>query len=112
MAPPARGTVVDPLLREIVKRLVRAYSPERVYLFGSAARGDCGPDSDFDILVVVDDDAPKERRRSRAAYQALWGLERSGDIVVLTRSAFVRRAGIATSLPGIALREGRLLYAA
>jgi predicted nucleotidyltransferase len=83
-----------------------------VYLFGSAARGDSGADSDLDILVVVADDAPSERQRSRAAYSALWGLERSGDIVGLTRSAFARRAGIATSLPGIALREGRLLYAA
>ncbi len=35
----------DELLREITDRLVRAYSPQRVYLFGSAARGDAGPDS-------------------------------------------------------------------
>jgi predicted nucleotidyltransferase len=58
----------DPALAEAVRRLVEAYQPECVYLFGSVARGDAGPDSDYDLLVVVPDDAPPERRRSRLAY--------------------------------------------
>jgi hypothetical protein len=41
-----------------VRRLVEAYHPERIYLFGSKARGDAGPDSDFDLMVIVSDDAP------------------------------------------------------
>lgn len=48
----------DPVLAEIVRRLVEAYQPERIYLFGSVARGDAGPNSDYDLLVVVPDDAP------------------------------------------------------
>src|ERR1017187_10362282 len=46
-----RGSVIpapsprDPLLGEIVRRLVDVYRPERIYLFGSTARGDAGPDS-------------------------------------------------------------------
>ena len=36
----------DPALAEVVRRLVEAYQPECVYLFGSVARGDAGPDSD------------------------------------------------------------------
>lgn len=61
----------DPRLQEIVQRLVDAYRPERVYLFGSMARGEAGPDSDYDILLVVPDDAPPERRDSDLAYRAL-----------------------------------------
>ena len=38
----------DPVLPEVVRRLVEAYHPLRIYLFGSAARGDAGPDSDYD----------------------------------------------------------------
>jgi len=34
------------LLAEIVRRMVEVYRPERIYLFGSTARGDAGPDSD------------------------------------------------------------------
>jgi hypothetical protein len=64
----------DPVLAEIVHRLVAAYEPERIYLFGSRARGDAGSDSDYDLLVVVPDGAPPERRRSRLAYEVLWGI--------------------------------------
>jgi len=39
-------------LADIVERLVDAYTPERIYLFGSKARGDAGPDSDFDLLTA------------------------------------------------------------
>jgi predicted nucleotidyltransferase len=42
----------DPMLAEIVRRLVEAYQPERIYLFGSLARGEGGPDSDYDLMVV------------------------------------------------------------
>ncbi|MEK7405434.1 MAG: nucleotidyltransferase domain-containing protein [Acidobacteriota bacterium] len=42
-------------------------------MFGSKAGGDGGPDSDYDLMVIVPDDAPVERRGSRLAYEALWG---------------------------------------
>jgi predicted nucleotidyltransferase len=80
----------DELLAEIVRRLVDAYDPLRVYLFGSRARGDFGPDSDYDIMVVVPDSASAERRRGRLAYQVLWGLASAGDILVWTESEFGR----------------------
>lgn len=102
----------DPLLAEITRRLVIAYRPERIYLFGSRARGDGGPDSDYDLLVVVPDTAPPERQRSRLAYEVLWEAGRAGDVVVLTRSYFEGRAHLQASLPGTALREGKLLYVA
>ena len=45
-------------IEEITRRLIEYYAPERVYLFGSAVRGDMGPDSDLDFCVVLRDDAP------------------------------------------------------
>lgn len=60
-------------LAEITRRLVEAYRPERVYLFGSCARGTSGADSDYDLLVVVPDDTSPAFRRSARAYEALWG---------------------------------------
>ena len=100
----------DPILGEIVRRLVEAYSPERVYLFGSVARGEAGPDSDYDIMLIVPDDAPPERLRSRLAYQALWGTGTAADVLVWPRSSFERRARVAASLPATISREGVLLY--
>ncbi len=103
-------TASDPALAEVVRRLVEAYRPERVYLFGSVARGDAGPDSDYDILLVVPDGAPPERLRSRLAYKALRGTGAAADVVVWPESGFERRARIISSLPATVLREGMLLY--
>mgnify|MGYP001147723745 CR=1 FL=1 len=102
----------DAALAEIVRRLVEAYQPERIYLFGSKARGDAGPDSDYDLIVIVPDDAPPERRRSRLAYEALRGAGTAADVLVCTHSYFERRRFLKASLPGTVLREGRLLYGA
>lgn len=99
-------------LAEIVRRLVEAYQPERIYLFGSMARGDAGPDSDYDLLVVVPDDASPERRRSRLAYETLWGTGTAADVIVWEKSRFERRSRVVASLPATVLREGKLLYAA
>jgi hypothetical protein len=102
----------DELLAEIVRRLIDAYDPLRVYLFGSRARGDFGPDSDYDIMLVVPDSSSPERRRGRLAYRVLWGLPSAGDILVWTESEFARSSHLRSSLPGTILREGRLLHAA
>ena len=105
-------TASDAALAEVVRRLVNAYHPERIYLFGSVARGDAGPDSDYDLMVVVPDDAPEELRRSRAAYAVLWGTGVASDVLVWTTSRFDSRTHLAASLPATVIREGRLLHAA
>ncbi len=102
----------DPALAEAVRRLIAAYQPERVYLFGSVARGDAGSDSDYDLLLVVPDDAPPERRRSRLAYEALRGTGTAAEVLVCTRSYFEDRRSLKASLPGTVLREGQLLHGA
>jgi predicted nucleotidyltransferase len=108
-----KAPLVDsPALHEVVRRLIRAYRPERIYLFGSVARGEAGPDSDYDLMIVVPDDAPPERHRSRLAYEALWGTGTAADVIVLTASQFEGRRHVAASLPATVLREGKLLHAA
>jgi len=109
---PSEDLAQDTALAEIIRRLVDAYRPERIYLFGSRARGDDGPDSDYDLMVIVPDGAAAERRLSRLAYDCLWGTGTAADVVVWTRSRFDSRRHIAAALPAIVLREGRLVYAA
>lgn len=107
-----RALAANPHLAEIVRRLVEAYQPERVYLFGSVARGEAGPDSDYDLLLVVPDDAPRERRDSDLAYRVLRGTGIAADVLVWKHSRFERRQHVVTSLAATVLREGRLLHAA
>ncbi|MCW5981964.1 MAG: nucleotidyltransferase domain-containing protein [Bryobacteraceae bacterium] len=105
-------TASDPVLVEVVRRLVAAYRPERVYLFGSVARGDAGPDSDYDLLIVVPDDVPDSQKSPDLGYAVVEGLPRSGDFLVWTRRRFDSRLHLKASLPSTVLREGKLLYAA
>lgn len=102
----------DPVLAEVVRRLTEAYRPLRIYLFGSMARGDAGPDSDYDLLILVPDGAPPERRRSRLAYQVLWGTGAAADVLVWTVSQFESRLHLPASLPATVAREGKLVHAA
>lgn len=102
----------DPALSEVVRRLVAAYQPACIYLFGSTARGDAGPDSDYDLMVIVPDDAPHELRGGRLAYQVLRGTGTAADVLVWTRSAFHRQLHLKSSFPSTVVREGKLLYAA
>jgi predicted nucleotidyltransferase len=99
-------------LAQIIERLIDAYEPERIYLFGSKARGDHSADSDFDVLVVVPDIAPLHRKRSRLAYEVLRGTGTAADVLVWSHSAFESRVHLAASLPAAVMREGKLLHAA
>lgn len=99
-------------LHDIIERLMQAYHPEGIYLFGSRARNDGGPNTDFDLLVVVPDTAPAQQTGSRLAYEVLRGTGTAADIVVWTSSAFESRLPLAASLPATVAREGLLLYAA
>ena len=102
----------DAPLAEIVGRLIEAFHPLRIYLFGSRARGDAGPDSDYDLMVVIPDEqwAPRARR-GRAAYEALRGTGIAADVLVWTLQSFESCLRVAASLPAAIESEGRLLYA-
>ena len=102
----------DTRFGNLVRRLVDAYQPEKIYLFGSVARGDARTDSDYDLLLIVPDDAAPDRKRSRLAYETLRGTGIAADVLVCTRSYFDARAHLRASLPGTVLREGRLVHVA
>ena len=50
-------------IKEMVRRIVERFNPEKIVLFGSHAREDAGPDSDADILVIM---PVKDSRRKKA----------------------------------------------
>ncbi len=74
---------------DIVVSKARAVCPQvrKVMLFGSRARGDALPDSDYDILVVVPE-ADRDRLRGGELRLALWGVKASFDLVVMSEREF------------------------
>ena len=100
----------DEAIAEITRRLVEYFRPDRIYLFGSGARGEAGPDSDLDFCVVLPDDAPESRYRP-GVRRALRGIGTAADVVRFPASDFDARAiHVAASPPATIVREGRLLY--
>jgi predicted nucleotidyltransferase len=97
------------LLDEVVKRTIAAAHPVRIILFGSAARGTMGPDSDLDLLVVVRDGVHR-RRTAQAIYQSLGGIGFAKDVIVVTESD-IRKYGRNPSLVICpALTQGKEIY--
>jgi predicted nucleotidyltransferase len=80
----------DEKLQLLLDRIVPALEPEAVYLFGSRARGDFHEDSDYDLLVIVPDDAPKERRSMATAFEASRQSRVPADIIPCSRTGFER----------------------
>jgi hypothetical protein len=102
----------DPVLPEVVRRLVEVYHPLRIYLFGSAARGDAGPDSDYDIMVILPDVAPQHLGRGSPGYRALRGTGVAADVQVWPQGDFNSQLHLKASFPSTIVREGKLLYGA
>ncbi len=102
----------DRILKEMVRRLVAAFNPDHIYLYGSRARGEARLDSDYDLMLVVSASQIPRYRRDQQAFRALCGLGVPKEVIVLTRAEFEAGRKVTCSLPSTVLREGRLLYAA
>ncbi len=100
----------DAAIEELVQRLVEALGPERIYLFGSRGRGEGGPESDYDLMVVVPGSDLPGYRRDQLAYGALRGVQVAKDVLVWTSDEFDFRRHLVASLPATILREGQLIY--
>lgn len=107
---PQGRSLSEEALQEIIRRIVEAVAPQQIILFGSGARGEMGPDSDLDLLVVT----PCENRRETATiiYRQLRGVRVPVDVVVVTPEDVERHRDTIGYVIRPALREGRVVYAA
>ena len=93
----------------MMDRIVRDCHPLKIILFGSHARGEAGPESDIDLLVVLPEVANK-RQAAVAIRRVLTGLSLPKDIVVTTPEEIARRGDLVGTVLRPALREGKVLY--
>jgi uncharacterized protein len=103
--------VTEETIREAAKRLAEQFSPDRIILFGSCARGTADEYSDVDFLVITEAANGRNRHKIMAEMdRALWGLQIAKDIVVLTPDEFEEDREIPGTTARYVSKEGRLLY--
>ncbi len=111
-ADPEKTRKLTPELeREIVARVVSVARPARIVLFGSAATGSMGQDSDVDLLVLEEDGADP-RAESVRIREALSGLGLAFDVVVMSRARYEETKDVPGGIAYPAHRYGRVVYEA
>jgi hypothetical protein len=100
----------DAAIADAVGRLVAQLDPDEVWLFGSRARGDHGPHSNIDLLVVLPDGLPPESYTLRAGRRPLLGGGAPVDVFPVARHAFDADPSALGGFVGTARSEGRCLY--
>ena len=105
-----KAQAVNKAIDRMVRRIVKRFNPERVILFGSHARGEAGPDSDVDLLVVM----PVSGSKFDMALELRAALREFAipkDIIVTSPEDFEWRKEIPGTIERPAAIEGKVLYA-
>ncbi len=112
--PTSKGDATGVRLRDVVPSvvadIVTAAHPVQVILFGSVARGEEGPDSDLDLLVVLDQLDPAQRVRLMGQIRFAIGVRAPIDIFVTDVDEFDRRKDVNGSMLYWPAREGEVVY--
>lgn len=105
-----RGQPDPGILADTIKRVVQAAKPDKIVLFGSAARGTMGPDSDLDLLIIKGGKFDRQRITT-AIYRNLSG-DIAVDAVVVTPEEVERYRDTHCLVICPAMREGKVVYGA
>ena len=104
-----KSVLSEETLKEIIRRIVKVAQPEKIILFGSAARGEMGPHSDVDLLVVKRGKFHQGRLTGQI-YMNLHGVGQAVDVILVTPEQVERYRKTHFLVIAPALREGREVY--
>lgn len=96
-------------IRQAVDRIATRFHPDKIILFGSQSRGQGGPDSDADLLVIMPVDGSK-RQQAVQIDLALEGIPIPIDLIVVTPDEVKKYRHAMGTIIGEAVREGKVLY--
>ena len=103
------ATEFQGILDAAVERIVGRFDPEKIILFGSYANGEVTPDSDLDLLIVMDLEGSR-RRKANEIDLALADRMIPMDISVVTPEQFDRQKNAVGTIIREAALQGRVLY--
>jgi len=102
----AKHITLPPEVKVLVQLCRTEMHAVEVWLFGSRARGDHRPDSDYDILAVVADDAPEGVDTPMAAFELRRRSKAHADLLTGRMSEVIGARDVPNTLSYIVHREG------
>jgi len=102
-------SLTEEKLQEIIRRVVQVARPERIILFGSAVRGEMGPNSDVDLLVIKAGEF-HQGRLTGEIYMNLHGVGQAVDVILVTPEQMERYRNAHYLVIAPASREGKEVY--
>ena len=100
----------DAALRALVEKIVEPADPVAVYLFGSRVMGDHADDSDYDLMIVVNDSLPAERVNVQEAFKLIEGRSVPVDALLVRRTRFEEEKHLVGTMSYEVACDGRLLH--
>ncbi len=99
----------EELLQEIRNRIIKAFHPEKIILFGSYAYGTPTKESDLDLLVIMPSDEPMHSRVTKIR-KLVRDIEISKDIIVYTPQEVEKWKDASAAFITTIMRKGKVIY--
>ena len=101
--------MADKILEEILKRILNKIAAQKIILFGSRSRGDCKADSDYDLLVICNDDV-NVKKISKEIYSQFVGICNGIDVIIRPQKYIDETKSQNNSFINAILEEGKVVY--
>ena len=100
---------IQSILDEVIHRIVSRFNPLKIILFGSYASGLPGPDSDIDLLIVMEVQG-SVRQKANEIDMLMADRNIPMDFLVLTRDQYERQKGLIGTIVHQAEKQGKVIY--
>jgi uncharacterized protein len=97
------------IISELVNKIAKGINPDKIYLFGSYAKGEANEDSDLDFLIIKDTHEPRHKR-SVEVQRLLIGTKIPADIIVYTNQEFEKEKHNNLSFINSVIQGAQLMY--
>jgi uncharacterized protein len=103
-----RTRIPQKAIDQVVQQIVEKFKPQKIILFGSYARGDFRPESDVDLLVVME--TPLRESQIELEIHRYLNVMFGLDLLVYTPKRLKERVEMSDWFVQDILREGKVMY--